>query len=237
MGPNAARATGSEAEAPDHRGRPGATGPTTSPRPAGSSKPASDPSKSPTKPARPSTRPVKPPTTYAEWAACCDLLLAGQSDEEILTAMQTGHLEWTSGVAERITRRVHEVFDVRLKAVGDKFQRDVNHARGHETLLANALLDIRKGLIPVGRLAALPAWPDMVKQSLQQSLQHFVERSQTSLESSARSDRTGRMLDLLRRNRVCVPEIPSLLGEDAPPGSLGPPAASGVTQPRRIILT
>lgn len=151
--------------------------------------------------------------------------------------MQAGCLEWTSGVAERITRRVYEVFEARLKAVGERFQRDVKNARGHEALLAKALLDIRKGLVPVARLAAVPAWPDILKQSLQQSLQQFVERTQSSLESSARNDRTGRMLDIVRRNRVCVPEIQTLPGKDAPSGSLEPETVTGAKQPRRIILT
>jgi hypothetical protein len=179
---------------------------------------------------------MNPPSTYAEWAACCDQLLKGDSDEDSLAAMQAGQLEWTSGVAERITRRVHEVFDSRLKSLGEKFQRDVNHARGHETLLANALLDIRKRLLPVARLASMPAWPDMVKQSLQQSLQQFVERTQNSLESSARNDRTGRMLDIVRRNRVCVPEVPVFPGTRVPSSLPETGTAGGAKPPRRILL-
>jgi len=75
---------------------------------------------------------------------------------------------------ERITRRIHEVFDSRLKSAGEHFQRDSNHAHGHATLLTNALLGIRKKMILLARLAALPTLPDMVKQSLQQSLQQFA---------------------------------------------------------------
>lgn len=180
---------------------------------------------------------MNPPTTYAEWAKCCDLLLGGQNDDDTLSAMEAGRLEWTSGVAERITRRAYEIFDARLKTVGDKFQRDVDRARGHETLLANALLDIRKGLIPLVRLAAIPAWPDMVKQSLQNSLQQFVDRTQSSLESSARTDRTGRMLDIVRRNRVCLPEASNPVSEGAPSDGPATTTASRTTQIRRIILS
>lgn len=179
---------------------------------------------------------MNPPTTYAEWAKCCDLLLEGQSDEDTLAAMEAGHVEWTSGVAERITRRAYEVFDARLKAVGEKFQRDVNRARGHETLLANALLDIRKRLIPLARLASTPAWPDIVRQSLQQSLQQFVGRTQSSLESSTSTDRTGKMLDIVRRNRVRLPEIPQPPVHSAPSNPSSSSATVGTTQPRRIIL-
>ena len=90
---------------------------------------------------------MNPPNTYAEWAAGCDRLLNGDCDEDTLAAMEAGSLEWTSGVAERITRRIHEVFDSRLKLAGEHFQRDTRHAQGHATLLTNALLGIRKKMI------------------------------------------------------------------------------------------
>jgi hypothetical protein len=177
------------------------------------------------------------PNTYAEWAACCDCLMKGDCDEDTIAAMESGALEWTSGVAERITRRIHEVFDSRLKLAGEHFQRDTRHAQGHATLLTNALLGIRKKLILLARLAALPALPDMVKQSLQQSLQQFAERTQSSLESSARADRTGKTLDLVKRNRICVPDISGLPAKDIPSGQPDFPPTNGTNQPRRIILT
>jgi len=180
---------------------------------------------------------VNPPNTYAEWAASCDRLLKGDCDEDTIAAMESGALEWTSGVAERITRRIHEVFDSRLKLAGEHFQRDTRNAQGHATLLTNALLGIRKKMILLARLAALPALPDMVKQSLQQTLQQFAERTQSSLESSARTDRTGKTLDLVKRNRICVPDISGLSARDIPAGQSDFPMTNGTTQPRRIILT
>jgi hypothetical protein len=179
---------------------------------------------------------MNPPNTYAEWAAGCDRLLKGDCDEDTLAAMESGSLEWTSGVAERITRRIHEVFDSRLKLAGEHFQRDTHHAQGHATLLTNALLGIRKKMILLARLAALPALPDMVKQSLQQSLQQFAERSQSSLESSAKNDRTGRMLDIVRRNPLRAPEA-SIVKEADTQSGLVNTAATGGTVPRRIILS
>ena len=152
-------------------------------------------------------------------------------------AMEAGSLEWTSGVAERITRRIHEVFDSRLKLAGEHFQRDTHHAQGHTTLLANALLGIRRKMILLARLATLPALPDMVKQSLQQSLQQFAERTQNSLESSARTDRTGKTLDLVKRNRVCVPDISGLPARDVSSCPTNTPTTNGTTQPRRILFT
>ena len=180
---------------------------------------------------------MNPPTTYAEWAVSCDRLLKGDCDEDVVATMEAGSLEWTSGVAERITRRIHEVFESRLKLAGEHFQRDTHHAQGHATLLTNALLGIRKKMILLARLAALPALPDMVKQSLKQSLQQFAERTQSSLEASARTDRTGKTLDLVKRNLVCVPDISGLATRDISSCPTITPTTSGSTQPRRIILT
>jgi hypothetical protein len=92
-------------------------------------------------------------------------------------------------------------------------------------------------MILLARLAALPALPDMVKQSLQQSLQQFAERTQSSLESSARADRTGKTLDLVKRNRVCVPDISGLPAKDTTSGQPNSATTNGTNQPRRIILT
>lgn len=174
------------------------------------------------------------PATYAEWAACCDLLLKGGNDEEVISAMRTGTLEWTSGVAERLTKRIYEVFDARLKALGEQFQRDTSRSNGHETLLANALIGIRKNLIMVAQLSELPALPELVTTNLKKSLQQFVERTQASLEASARSDRSGRLLSIIKRTPVCVPHC------EMPRGSLNTQnpelGSDNGSRPRRVIL-
>ncbi|MBI4658920.1 MAG: hypothetical protein HY735_08760 [Verrucomicrobia bacterium] len=180
---------------------------------------------------------MKPPTTYAEWAACCDRLLNGDCDDETLAAMESGKLEWTSGVAERITKRIHEVFDSRLKSLAERFQRDLDRSRGHDTLLTNALLGIRKNLLSLARLSRLPTLPEMVTQSLKQSLQQYAEKTQSSLEASARSDRTGRLLSIIKRNKVCVPDVDPALAGALPAQTNSESEAAGNASPRRIILT
>jgi len=105
---------------------------------------------------------MKPPTIYAEWLSVVTIYLKAIAMKKTIAAMEAGKLEWTSGVAERITRRIHEIFDSRLKLLGEHFRRDTNYSHGHETLLSNALLGIRKKLILLTRLVALPALPDIV---------------------------------------------------------------------------
>jgi len=180
---------------------------------------------------------MKPPTTYAEWAACCDRLLTGDCDDETFEAMESGKLEWTSGVAERITKRIYEVFDSRLKSLADRFQRDLDCARGHETLLTNALLGIRKNLSPLARLSRLPALPEIVTHSLKQSLKQYAEKTQSSLEASARSDRTGRLLSIVKRNGVCVPDVETMVHGGLPARTNSESEAAENVRLRRIILT
>lgn len=180
---------------------------------------------------------MKPPTTYAEWAACCDQLLNGDCDDETFLAMESGKLEWTSGVAERITKRIHEVFDSRLKALAERFQRDLDRSRGHETLMTNALLGIRKNLLSLDRLSRLPALPKMVTQSLKQSLQQYADKTQSSLEASARSDRTGRSLSIIRRNAVCVPAVEATSAGRQSAQTNAESDTAGNVRSRRIIFT
>lgn len=174
--------------------------------------------------------------TYAEWAACCDRLLKGDCDDETLTGMATGGIEWTSGVAERITKRIYEVFDRRLKLLAEQFQRDLDRARGHETLLTNALIGIRKNLVPLVRLSSLPAFPEMVSQSLKQSLQQYAERTQASLEDSGRSDRTGRLLNIIKRTPVCVPLVETPPAGRSTQQTQCQPGVEGNSRLRRIIF-
>jgi len=180
---------------------------------------------------------VNAPTTYAEWAACCELLLKGGNDDEVTLAMSAGKLEWTSGVAERLAKRIYEVFDVRLKALGEQFQRDMTRSKGHETLLSNAMVGIRKNLVLLAQLSEIPALPEVLTTSLKQSLQQFVERTQASLEASARNDRTGRLLSIVKRTPVYIPQhcersVPNGFFNSQKP-ELGSDTGS---HPRRVIL-
>ena len=46
------------------------------------------------------------PHTYAEWINLLACFTQRENDEEVLLAMQSGTLEWQSGVSERFSKKL-----------------------------------------------------------------------------------------------------------------------------------
>jgi len=167
------------------------------------------------------------PATYAEWAAVLDAFLAG--DEEAVGRMEAGRFEWTPVAAERLTRRVHEAFFVRLRLAQEGLQRNLDHARGNEARMAQALVGARAMLAPLARVAQVAAFPEPLRAHLAGELDRLASGMQASLEASARADRAGgeRMLALVRTHAIRVPWPPSPMPVPAaPPASCATPAGA-----------
>lgn len=168
---------------------------------------------------------MNPPTTYAEWIRLLDALKAGTDDDAVLPALMAGRLHWQSGVAERFTRVLGEVLDARLQRLGDKLQRDLDRARGNEAGVVRALADARKGFGLLLRVSELPALPAEVRAALGDAVRRALEQTQSSLEGSARADRSGRLSSILRRYPLTVQP-----DQETPPPS--PPVPPG----RRLLI-
>ncbi|HEX8271824.1 MAG TPA: hypothetical protein VF615_04165 [Longimicrobiaceae bacterium] len=175
-----------------------------------------------------------PPRLYAEWAAALERFAAG--DDDVLAAMEAGTLEWTAGAAERFTRRLHDAFFARVKDAERRLQRDLDHARGDEALLARALVAVRHALAPLARLARLPTLPEAPRAHLEGELKRLVDSINSSLESSARADRLRgeRLLATVRANAVRLPAPAD--AAPAPGDGRGASAAPPPGARRSIIL-
>lgn len=168
---------------------------------------------------------MNPPTTYAEWIRLLDALKAGTDDDAVLPALMAGRLHWQSGVAERFTRVLGEVLDARLQRLGDKLQRDLDRARGNEAGVVRALADARKGFGLLLRVSELPALPAEVRAALGDAVRRALEQTQSSLEGSARADRSGRLSSILRRYPLTVQ-----------PDQETPPPSTPVPPGRRLLI-
>ena len=54
------------------------------------------------------------PHTYAEWINLLACFTQRENDEEVLLAMQSGTLEWQSGVAERFSKKLIDSVNERM---------------------------------------------------------------------------------------------------------------------------
>lgn len=143
----------------------------------------------------------RPPRTYAEWSACLDALAQGSQDEACLTIMRQGELAWSGGVATLFSQRMADEFNARLNRCSEFLNRDLR-IRMDENLVVRAILNARKQLYFLHRLASVESFPDTLRVHLVSEVRRFAERAQQSLENSAESDRSGRLKVLLRNNHL-----------------------------------
>lgn len=148
------------------------------------------------------TNDIAPPKTYSEWVAVLDMLKAKSDDEAVLSAMQTGTIEWQSGVAERFAKKLIDVINYRMNSATDRFQKEMSRSNGQERAIVQALLVLRKELCFLSKAINLPAIPEKDRQQYYQLIISQANSVQSSLEDSAKKDRSGKLASIVRNNRV-----------------------------------
>ena len=145
---------------------------------------------------------IIPPHTYAEWASLLDMLKDKTDDADVLAAMQQGTIEWQSGVAERFAQKLIDTINYRMNAATDKFQKEMMRANGQERNIVMALLALRRELMFLSQAINLPALPANDRQQYYQLVIAQANKIQSSLEDSAKRDRTGKLASIVRNNKV-----------------------------------
>jgi uncharacterized protein YicC (UPF0701 family) len=145
---------------------------------------------------------IKSPKIYSEWVETLDMLKAKTDDDAVLRALREGTIEWQSGVSERFSKKLTDTINARMNAASDKFQRDLNNARGHEGHIVQALLSLRKEMNFLSQAINLPAIPEKDRPKYHQLVQKQADDMQSSLEDSAKKDRSGKMASIVRNHKV-----------------------------------
>jgi hypothetical protein len=142
---------------------------------------------------------MQAPHTYAEWSQVLEHFEAGLDDDAVLTAMGQASLSWSGGVAALFAQRINDSFNLRLGRCSERLTRALHHARD-EASVVRAVLDARRSLALLLRVAQMPAFPEVLQQHLGSELRKFAQRAQEALDDSARQDRSGRLAFALRHN-------------------------------------
>lgn len=188
--------------------------------------------------------PVETPRSYAQWSACLDRLAEGTQDEACLDAMRAGDLNAAGGVMTLFSKRLADEFNARLTRCSEHLTRDLRIG-GQESLVVRAILNARKRLAFLHRLAQVEIFPATLRTHLTDEVRKFAQRAQQSLEDSARADRTGRLLVLLRNNPLvryecATPAAPARAASPSPASAAVVAAQPSSTQAgarrRNIIL-
>lgn len=144
------------------------------------------------------------PTIYADWVRYFDAFVEaeGSQEEEILLRMEQGSIEWTAGVADKLTRRFYEVLELRLKRISEQLNTDFSRASRHESDIVLALVNARGRFAMMQRLVSLNAFPAEVRSAMEEALVAYVRDTQSSLEESARGDRSGTLRMIIKNNSL-----------------------------------
>ena len=145
---------------------------------------------------------IPAPRTYAEWVNVLETFKTKANDSDVLAAMKSGTLEWQSGVAERFSKRLIDAVNYRMNAASDKFQTEMNRARGSEGAIVQALLNLRKEMSFLAQAINLPVLPEKDRQHYVQLVIDQANNMQKSLEDSAKKDRSGKMSSIVRNHKV-----------------------------------
>ena len=145
---------------------------------------------------------INPPHTYFEWVKVFDILKTGKEDDAVLEAMMQGSIEWQSGVAERFSQKLIEVVNSRMNAASDNFQKKISRAYGQESIIVQALLGLRKEMKYLVKVMSISAIPEKQRVQYQRLVLEQADLMQKSLEDSAKSDRTGKLANIVRNNRI-----------------------------------
>lgn len=171
------------------------------------------------------------PASYADWVASLDRFRAG--DDDVLDEMERGTLDWTAGVAERWTRHLSETLTERLQQLSKRLQVALERAANRPPLVSQALLDARRGLVPLRRFARLACQPDDVRAHLEGDLNRWARQTQASLERGAQGVRHdgGLLLKTVRDTPLTsAPASPA----PQPPAPAQPPGPAGAR--RRVLF-
>lgn len=145
---------------------------------------------------------ISPPQIYADWISLFKLLKNKTDDEAVLCAMKAGSVHWQIGVAEGFAEKLFDAVNFRLNNAIDKFQRELNAVGGQERNIVQAIISLRKELKFLYEAVNLPAVPENDRQNFIQLVKKQADSIQDSLEKSAKNDRSGKLLSIIKNNRV-----------------------------------
>lgn len=146
---------------------------------------------------------IRPPQTYVEWS---ELLIKlrepSEQDQLMLHALDNGSIEWTSGVAEKITNLAYAVIESRLQAATQFFQNEITRAGNQEAAIIRALLNARHRFSFLYHFCGLSPFPAELQDTFKQVVEQYIQDTQTSLIASAKEDRSGRLTQAIKHNSL-----------------------------------
>lgn len=145
---------------------------------------------------------LKKPTTYKEWSDILEQFATGENDKNVVERMKTGSLSWQSGVAERFITRFSTVLNLRLDQATKTFQKRMTQANGAEDIIVLAILQLRKEMFLLEDAVSINALPTDMRKTFVKLIQEQRTSIQDALIDSAKSERSGKLMSIIRNNKI-----------------------------------
>lgn len=145
---------------------------------------------------------ITPPRIYGDWVEIMDIIKSKINDADALKAMQAGKLEWQLGVSERFTKNFSEMLNYRMNKAITAFEKESSLLRGQESGLVRVLLALRKEFSYLVKLTDITAIPQEYRLQFTAIVVNQADKVQASLEASAKNDRSGKLANIIKNNKV-----------------------------------
>lgn len=147
---------------------------------------------------------MKAPTSYLEWVTVLKELKKDAIDYDLIDIIRQGKIEWQSGVAERFTNRFVEVINFRMNLASDRFQKNMANNRTGEIGVSQSLILLRKELMYLIKVIESLPIPNDISRMYQDLVKDQAKKIQKSLEDSAKLDNSGKLLSIIKNNKVDI---------------------------------
>lgn len=141
---------------------------------------------------------------YSEWHKAfeeIDTWEIGHTDENLITSMEAGTIDWTDGVAQRITKKLIDTVNKRLEKLNAFYNKRLAISFNPFDI-TNLLIIYRKELIFIKRLDSLSMLPEDLRSGLIKDINEYAQKVQKSLENSAKKDLSGELKRIILSYRV-----------------------------------
>lgn len=141
------------------------------------------------------------PVIYKDWVDLLDQVAAGTDDDKALELMQQGTLYWQIGVANRFLNVLVETVNVRIQRIQNDMNKKFSRST-QENELVSEMLFARKQYDFLEKLVSIPAIPEEQQKNLLEMIRNNRHQLQSSLEDSVKNEPSGKMLSILRNNKL-----------------------------------
>jgi len=143
-------------------------------------------------------------STYSDWSKIFDEIDTweiGHVDENLMTSIENGKIEWLDGVAQRMTLRLTELINKRSNKLNAFYNKRLQ-ASYNAFDISNLLITFRKELVFLKRISNIPILPDELKKNLTSEIISYANKTQKALEDSVKHDLSGEVKRVILSYKV-----------------------------------